>query len=171
MTPAERIEAAQQALWPAVCRVPTDDCHWLSGPDKLVDESVDYCRDCARKRLTALRSEHPKEEFFLSCSCGGHETDSTSSCADCGIILEYVLLNHGVSSELDHFLENGVMNTDGRLCDGDAYAIERILNSVAYSKRPEDVDDALRIAETAISLFGYSHDDARMTDDGCPLTP
>src|SRR3990167_6199364 len=122
MTPAERIEAAQQALWPVVCRVHTADCPWLSGPDKLVDETVDYCGECAKKRLTALRSAHPKEEFFLSCSCGGHEAESTSSCADCGIILNYVLLKHGAYSELDHFLENGVVGSNGRLCNDDAYA-------------------------------------------------
>lgn len=171
MTPAERIEAAQQALWPIVCRVPTGDCHWISGPDDLVEEATDYCGPCAKKRLTTLRSVHPDKEFFLGCSCGSHETEGTSCCEDCGITLDYVLLNHGVASELDHFLENGVMTADGRLCDQDAYAVERILNSVAYSKRPDEIEDALRVAESAVALIDYSHDDARLSDDGCPISP
>ena len=73
---------------------------WIGGGD----QSYDYCKECAQKKVSTLQLANPdkKENYFVD-GGWGTESDSTCSCETCGKSLLYSLTDCGVVQELDHF--------------------------------------------------------------------
>lgn len=98
--------------------------HWF--PADLDDPGANWCRPCAEKRLIELRREDPDEirlwldydddDFALlsddelikrtKCIDGGwvSEVDSPAECEGCGVSLDHILSDDGVTQEIEHFL-------------------------------------------------------------------
>lgn len=76
--------------------------YWLFG-DSEIDEAEGYCFDCVRIRL--YEEMYHAKGYTHAYPTG--ESDGVKACDRCGLLLDYVLTEHGVIEEMGHFLENG----------------------------------------------------------------
>lgn len=98
--------------------------YWF--PVDLDDPGANWCRPCAEKRLIELRREdsdkvrrwlnYDGDDFALvsdeelsqrtNCIDGGwvSEVDSPAECEGCGVPLDHILSDDGVTQEIEHFL-------------------------------------------------------------------
>lgn len=70
--------------------------YWMTGDGQ--DESYSYCRECLFPEIG------PRPE---SCSrgIGMEESDGVELCECCGVLLDYVLTDYGITDELFHFAD------------------------------------------------------------------
>ena len=104
---------------------------WLSGeadvcwigsekPPRTADNGLNYCLQCAEKRLAAGEGE------FIDGGYGAMEEDTPCHCEDCGALLDYTLTDYGVDYELEHF---NTVRFRGDLSRDDAFAIARMIGA------------------------------------------
>ncbi len=80
------------------------DLYWLSSEDCELDQSMDYCFECAEKQAKILTAEL-KAEVYVDGGYALDGNDTIALCEECGILLNYTLSASGVKSELDHYLK------------------------------------------------------------------
>ncbi len=75
---------------------------WLFDEENGIDFEGDYCYDCAEKEI-----EQSNKDVIISSSVS-HDADGCRLCDTCGVILDVVLTEGGVLSELEHFECSGI---------------------------------------------------------------
>jgi len=109
---------------------------WLHGLG--ADEGLDYCRECAEKQVRAGKAELVDGGYLRS------EHDGCVHCETCGVVLDYMLTDHGVETELTHF--EGC-DFSGGLSTTEAFHISRILCA------QPDNSEAIALADRALAAL------------------
>lgn len=106
-------------------------CHWVACAD---EDSVDYCREHALKRIEEIKAESPDREPILD---GGwpSDHDSTPYCQyeGCGALLDGALTSYGAEQEIDHFLDYGFDPAS----DDDCRAMAEVVSTLHWGQYAE----------------------------------
>ena len=102
-----------------------ENSYWISSTEKMneIDESGDFCYDCAKKKVEELTKKLGKKIDIDGVKL---KSDSIICCTQCGKLLSYSLTEEGLQSELEHFI---YLQTDDTLYSKrEAYQIKKILD-------------------------------------------
>lgn len=121
-----------EAALDAYAKLDPPNARWLYG----CDDGEDYCRPCADEQINYF-----DRGICVDGGCSSVERDTCCHCATCGQVLNYILTNHGVGSELQHFYRHRIK---APLHPEEAFHIARVLQSAPADKR------AVRLGERAL---------------------
>lgn len=147
-------------------RAEVETMHWISTPNG--DEGSEWCYDCGKAKVDELRGADPdnSDDYFLD---GGWaiEDDSTCWCERCGVRLDSIMTDYCASSELDHYVTNGIVS----FCEEIAYDISELVDHFKYEHdktNPSDSADVINLARTFIAGHQYQEvtQPSQWADDG-----
>jgi len=131
------IEAITEILRERTKGMDVPNVHWVGGGDA----SDSYCRECCLQEVEELKAAG--EDVYIDGGWGSSESDGGETCEKCGKILNYSLTKYGIESELNHFEEHGISDSQD-----DAYCFLQVIE--AGGGDPDIFpDEAKRVAKIA----------------------
>lgn len=140
------IYQAQDILRKVLLDYDPPNIHWLSSQETDIDQSEDWCYNCAVKKAEELTIQL-KKKVDVDGGWSSQESDTCSHCQDCETQLNYSLTEYGVESELDHFLDEDIKILP--LSKEEAYEINEVLGS--YNCYDEQKKRVLELAKKVIT--------------------
>jgi len=63
--------------------------HWISSNEKDYDESLDYCFNCASKKVAEFNKKSKTKKYMVDGGWENHDSDYEAYCEECKCLLNY----------------------------------------------------------------------------------